>query len=179
MSDGVSTRTLSLAELPEKSRYRQLRSGCFRKPRFSCTQSDKPQRWIVPGVSTTRPELVQRLASRLHDPFENMRTGLYAIYQRIALHAPPKKQGLAIKAVTAWRLVPVLGCCSWGLLLVFCHRLSGVGCSHRQDLALDHAGEGGKREWRGINGNLPHGPLRGSKMTGARRSRPELPADLR
>src|ERR1700733_15740438 len=64
----------------------------------------------------------------------------------------------------------------WSLV---CHRLSGVGCSYRQDLTLDHAGEGGKREWRGINGNLPHGPLRGSKMTGARRSRPEFPADLR
>ena len=40
-------------------------------------------------------------------------------------------------------------------------------------------GEVGKREWSGISENLPHGPLRGSKMTGARRSRPEFPADLR
>src|ERR1700733_10220540 len=66
-----------------------------------------------------------------------------------------------------------------GVCSLVCHRLWGVGCSHRQDLALDHAGEGGKRECRSINVNLPHGPLRGSKMTGARRSRSEFPADLR
>ena len=30
-----------------------------------------------------------------------------------------------------------------------------------------------------FSGNLPRAPLRGLKMTGARRSIPELPADLR
>ena len=38
-------------------------------------------------VLPVRTAHVQRLASRLHDPFENMRTGLYAIYQRVALQS--------------------------------------------------------------------------------------------
>src|ERR1700740_1255578 len=42
-----------------------------------------------------------------------------------------------------------------------------------------NACEGGKSEGRGINGNLPHGPLRGSMKTDARRWRQELQADLR
>jgi hypothetical protein len=59
-------------------------------PFFVHYKVTSPSVRIVPGVSTTRLELVQRLASRLHDPFENMRTGLYAIYQPVALHAPTK-----------------------------------------------------------------------------------------
>ena len=55
----------------------------------------------------------------------------------------------------------------------------GRGLFSQAGLGLDHAGEGGKRDWRGINGNLPHGPLLGAKMTGAGRSRSEFPADLR
>jgi hypothetical protein len=41
------------------------------------------------------------------------------------------------------------------------------------------AGNGVKSGRRDINGNLPRGPLRGSKMRDVRRSRAEFPADLR
>src|ERR1700730_15564869 len=68
--------------------------------------------------------------------------------------------------------------CSCFRSLAFLHQLWSASCFQGQDKPLI-AGNGVKCRRRDINGNLPRGPLRGSKMTDVRRSRTEFPADLR